>query len=255
VLLRESPECANLPLLAMWNGARVTVVVPAFNEAKRIAAVLRGMPDFVDQVVVVDDASADDTAQVARSVQDVRVVVLRHPKNAGVGAAIVSGYRHALVAPGETSPRDVFVVMAGDGQMAPEDLARVVEPVADGRFDYVKGERFTDAQVRTVMPSPRYWGGRVFSALTSRALGQTIHDSQCGFTAIARGTCARLPLDEVWPGFGYPNDLLLTLGRLGARLGEVPVKACYPHDESKLRLWHVPMVAYVIGRGALRRLR
>jgi glycosyltransferase involved in cell wall biosynthesis len=240
----------------MWNGVRVIVVVPAFNEAKRIADMLRGLPSFVDAAVVVDDASRDGTAAVARSVQDARITVLRHSENRGVGAAIVTGYRHALGTPPEAGdPRDVFVVMAGDGQMAPEDLGAVVAPVAAGQYDYVKGERFTADDVRRVMPAPRYWGGRFFSALTSAALGQRIHDSQCGFTGISRSACARLPLDRVWPGFGYPNDLLLTLRRIGARIGEVPVQPRYPHDESKLRLWHVPLVAYVIGRGVFRRHR
>lgn len=99
----------------MWMQSRVVVVVPAWNEAPRIARVVRGMPAWVDAVVVVDDASTDGTAEAARAVGDARVEVVRHASNRGVGAAIATGYRRCASEPG--GPRDAFVVMAGDDQM------------------------------------------------------------------------------------------------------------------------------------------
>ncbi len=126
----------------MRSGARVVVVVPAFEEAPRIGRVIAGMPSFVDDVVVVDDDSRDDTAARARAFADrggrdgrgesghPRVTVIEHATNRGVGAAIVSGYRWALGQSG--AARDAFAVMAGDGQMDPADLAAVVDPVIAG---------------------------------------------------------------------------------------------------------------------------
>src|SRR4051812_31827902 len=109
----------------MWQSAKVAVVVPCFREARLITRTLSGIPAFVDLIVVVDDASDDGTAEAVRNLADCRVELVVHPENRGVGAAIVSGYRAALKA-----DCDVIAVMAGDAQMAPEDLTAVIAPVA-----------------------------------------------------------------------------------------------------------------------------
>ena len=237
----------------MLEGARVVVVVPAWEEAPRIGRVIRGMPAWVDAIVVVDDASTDGTSGAAAlaGAGDPRVEVARHAQNRGVGAAIVTGYRRALAQGG--SARDAFVVMAGDGQMDPEDLPAVVEPVVSGRADYVKGDRFRRADTARAMPPARQLGGRVFSWATARAIGVPISDSQCGYTAIARGACARLDLEALWPRYGYPNDLLSQLAIRRLRIAEVPVRAVYADEVSRLTLRHVPVVAGLIARAALRR--
>ena len=114
----------------MFEGVHVVVVVPAFGEAPRIARVLQTMPGCVDRVIVVDDASRDGTAGVAKSAGGGRVEVVSHLENKGVGAAIVTGYRRAMEL--TSRPNDAFVVMAGDGQMAPGDLPALVGPIARG---------------------------------------------------------------------------------------------------------------------------
>ncbi len=235
----------------MWDGSRVIVVVPAWNEAPRVARVVGGMPAWVDEVIVVDDASADATAEAALSTRDPRVVVERHVENRGVGAAIVTGYRRACAAGG--GPLDAFAVMAGDGQMHPDDLPAVVAPIAEGHADYVKGDRFHDSAGAAAMPLPRRIGGRLFSWGTSVAIGRPISDSQCGYTAMARSACEQLDLDALWPGFGYPNDLLsqLTLRRL--RVVEVPVRAVYADEVSRLRARHLPVIAALVARAWWRR--
>jgi glycosyltransferase involved in cell wall biosynthesis len=103
----------------MWLNSRVIVIVPAWDEAPRIARMLAKVPSWVDRVVVVDDASTDGTARVALALGNSRVDVLRHGCNRGVGAAIATGYRFALKAQGGS--HDAFVVMAGDDQMDPLD--------------------------------------------------------------------------------------------------------------------------------------
>src|SRR5207253_226228 len=111
---------------------------PAYDEAPRIARVLASMPREVDHVIVVDDASRDGTAGVAHAhasaTNDARIEVISHAVNRGVGAAIVTGYRRAMQL--ASSPRDAFVVMAGDGQMHPGDLPALASPVALGHADY-----------------------------------------------------------------------------------------------------------------------
>jgi hypothetical protein len=142
--------------------------------------------------------------------------------------------------------------MAGDGQMDPADLAAVVDPVVQGLAGYVKGNRFLRPETRHAMPRSRQLGGRVFSRLTARAIGVAVHDSQCGYTAIAREVCASLDLAGLWPRFGYPNDLLGQLAVRQVRLAEVPVRAIYADEVSKLRARHTVAIAGLVGRAFLR---
>jgi hypothetical protein len=165
----------------------------------------------------------------------------------------VTGYECAATI--ASAPRDVFVVMAGDGQMDPGDLPSLVAPVAAGVADYVKGDRFRSPGVSRAMPIGRLLGGLAFSRLTSRAIGVSISDSQCGYTAIAREACARLELRALWPSYGYPNDLLSQLALRGLRIAEVPVRAVYADEVSRLRARHVPVIAGLVARAWIRRLR
>jgi len=139
--------------------------------------------------------------------------------------------------------------------MDPDDLERVARPIVLGDADYVKGDRFGDPTVLRSMGLPRWIGGQVFTRLTSAAIGQRISDSQCGYTALARGAALAVDLEGLWPGFGYPNDLLGQLKALDLRVAEVPVRPVYGDEVSKLRLRHLPSIFYLIGRAAVRRRR
>jgi glycosyltransferase involved in cell wall biosynthesis len=236
----------------MWMGSRVVVVVPAWDEAPRIGRVMRGVPAWVDAIVVVDDASGDGTAEAALAVGDPRVEVILHERNLGVGAAIATGYKRASAL--ASGPRDVFVVMAGDGQMDPRDLPSLVTPVARDEADYVKGSRFRTGEVVGTMPMGRLLGGLVFSWATSCAIGIPISDSQCGYTAISQGACARLDLEALWPRYGYPNDLLSQLTLRNMRIAEAPVCPVYGDEVSRLKSRHVPLVAALVARAWLRRV-
>jgi glycosyltransferase involved in cell wall biosynthesis len=233
----------------------VYVIVPAFNEQPRIAAMLRSVPSWVTQIVVIDDASTDDTqARVAEcAATDARIVYRGLARNGGVGAAIANGYRYLLATVND--PRAVFVVMAGDGQMKPSDLERVVAPVVAQHADYVKGERFSHHDVRRIMPGPRYWAGRALSWCTSQAVGFAVSDSQCGYTAISREACSKLDFDTFWYGYGYPNDVLGQLAARNLRVFETPVEPSYEAGlQSKLRAYHVPAIGFVIARSFVRRV-
>jgi hypothetical protein len=226
----------------MWRGSRISVVVPAYCEERLIGRVLRSVPRFVDHVVVVDDASPDTTSQRVCEIDDARIELCRHAENQGVGAAIATGYARAIAA-----GADVMAVMAGDAQMDPADLPALLEPVVTGRADYAKGNRFVH-QRRQDMPLGRRVGGAMLSALTRAATGLRIDDSQCGYTALRADFAELLDLDDLWPRYGYPNDLLCALAAAGARVVEVPVRPIYADESSGVRPWHVLVIAGVIAR-------
>src|SRR5215470_13646759 len=125
----------------MLDGKRVAVVVPAFDEERLVGETIRGIPEFVDAIIVVDDASRDGTAAAAESAGDARIQVLRHERNSGVGAAIVTGYRRAL-----EEEIDVTCVMAADNQMDPDELGGLAEPVAHGDVEYAKANRLVSGE-------------------------------------------------------------------------------------------------------------
>jgi glycosyltransferase involved in cell wall biosynthesis len=207
----------------VYHGLRLAVVVPAYNEADRIAATVSGIPAYVDEVIVVDDASQDATFVAARQAARGGLLVLRHPQNRGVGAAIATGYREAL-----GRGCDVAVVMAGDGQMDPADLPALLAPIIAGRADYSKGNRFAHAELRSAMPALRRVGNTLLSLLSRAASGYWhVFDSQCGFTAATGNILERIDLDGLYPRYGYPNDLLARLAVAGARVEDVPVRPIY----------------------------
>jgi glycosyltransferase involved in cell wall biosynthesis len=235
------------------DGKSVAVVVPAYREAQLIGETLRGVPAFVDRVYVIDDASDDGTADAARALGDSRVEVLRHEQNGGVGASIVSGYKRALA-----DGVDVTAVMAADNQMDPDDLEKLVRPVAAGDVDYAKANRLVSGEAWQVIPRSRYLGNAVLSLLTKIASGYWhVADSQSGYTAISRDTLAALDLDRVYRKYGFPNDMLVHLNVYNARVRDLPSRPVYGvGEQSGIKIRSVvPRISWLLLKGFLWRLR
>ncbi len=222
----------------MFENRRVAVVVPAYNEEKLIDRVLDTMPVFVDRVIVVDDASTDGTADALATAQvrmNGRLRVVHHSKNAGVGAAIVTGYRLAVE---EAQGNDLVVVMAGDAQMDPADLPRLLMPLVRDQADYTKGNRLFTGQAWKIIPRHRYLGNAVLSLLTKIASGYWhVADSQSGYTAITIDALRVLQLERLYPRYGFPNHLLVELNNYDFRVRDVPIQPVYNVGEvSGIRL-------------------
>ncbi len=236
----------------MYRELSVGVVIPAFNEERAIARAIAAVPDWVDFVIVVDDGSHDSTgAQATR--HDRSVELIRHGTNRGVGAAIVSGYRRALQV-----GLDVVAVMAGDGQMDPNDLPALLDPLAEGRADYAKGNRFLHDAVWREMPLTRIAGNVALSLATRVTSGYYhIFDSQCGYTAVTTAALSRIDLQRVFPRYGYPNDLLARLHAAGMRVADVPVRPIYGADwKSGIKVHNVVYpISFVLARSWLQRAR
>lgn len=231
----------------MLEGKRVAVVMPAHNEEHLVAETIAGIPAFVDRIVVVDDASDDATVERARDTDDARVEVIQHERNAGVGAAIVTGYKRAI-----EEQMDVTCVMAADNQMDPYDLEMLAGPVARGEVDYAKANRLVTGEAWQLIPRTRYLGNAALSFLTKIASGYWhVADSQSGYTAIGLPVLAMVDLDRVYPRYGFPNDLLVHLNIVNARVRDFPSRPIYGVGErSGIRYRHVvPKISWLLWKG------
>ena len=218
----------------MHSGWHVGVIIPAKNEELFIGRVLDTLPTFVDSVVVIDDGSSDGTSKIANKYQDqpYNLTVIRL-EGMGVGAAIDTGHRELL----RTCPKPfVSAVMAGDGQMDPEDLVRVINPIVEQQCDYVKGNRFIHPEGLGNMPKVRRFASQILAFLTTLASGTAVSDPQCGYTATSHQILEEWNWAKSWEKYGYPNYWLIELSKLSFSVIEVPVKSIYGNEKSNLKM-------------------
>jgi len=214
----------------MYKGKTVCVVVPAYNESTQIGKVIETMPDFVDAVVIIDDASTDNTIEIAEKYeqQSEKITLIQHDKNQGVGGTIATGYKWS-----RDNNYDMAVVMAGDGQMDPVDLPLLLDPVAEDRADYSKGNRLFTGEAYTKIPKIRYIGNAFLSLLTKIASGYWhVADSQSGYTVINKRALHLIDWDHMYKRYGQPNDLLTRLNVYNLRVADIPIEPVYNVGET-----------------------
>jgi glycosyltransferase involved in cell wall biosynthesis len=219
----------------MYKNKTVAIVIPCYGEETQIRNVIETMPDFVDKMYVIDDQSKDKTFEVIEDCAKTnsKVVPILHKKNGGVGKAISTGYIRA-----RDEGIDITVVMAGDGQMDPDDLESVVDPVAEDLVDYCKGNRFLYRDGVKKIPRTRFFGNFVLSAMTKIISGYWhVSDSQTGYTAISLMALKNIDVENIFPRYGCPNDILVKLNIEDMRVGEVPVNPLYGvGEQSKMKI-------------------
>jgi len=238
----------------MYKDKSICVVVPAYNEATQIGKVIETMPDYVDYVFIVDDASKDKTVEIVKKYQkkSKKIQLIEHEVNKGVGGSITRGYKRA-----RDNDIDITAVMAGDGQMDPDDLEKIIEPVASGSADYSKGNRLFYGDAWSMIPHIRYMGNSFLSLMTKVASGYWhIADSQSGYTAISLTALKRIDLDGIYKDYGMPNDLLIKLNQFDFKVRDVHIKPVYNIGEkSGIRLIKViPKISWLLCKGFSRRL-
>ena len=209
----------------MYKNKSLAVVLPCYNEESQIGKVIETMPNHVDKIIIVDDCSVDNTVKVvedfARS--DLRIELIKHRKNHGCGGALATGY---LLARDQNF--DVVVRMDGDGQMDPEDLKFLLDPVVNGEIDYTKGNRLFSGEAYKMIPRSRYFGNAILSLLTKFASGYWhVADSQSGYTAMNKHVLNTLDWRQMYTRYGQPNHLLIMLNVYNFRVRDIPVKPIY----------------------------
>jgi glycosyltransferase involved in cell wall biosynthesis len=238
----------------MYKNKKIGVVVPAYNEENFIGIVIEKIPAYIDLICVVDDFSTDRTNEVANKAAEIdptKIKIIKHEKNSGVGKAIITGYKLCI-----GNDVDIAVVMAGDNQMDPIQLPKLLDPIVNDKADYTIGDRLTNLAHQKGMSLWRRMGNWILKWLTRIvAWNNNITDPQNGFTAITRKALLNLDLNNVYPRYGYCNDILVSLSLAKTRILQVPMPAVYGFEKSKIKYWHyIPTLSWLLLRKFLWRI-
>jgi dolichol-phosphate mannosyltransferase len=208
----------------MYKGLKVVLIVPVLDEVQKIGEVVRRAPrEIVDEVLVVDDGSRDRSPEVA---SELGATVLRLGRTLGVGAALRVGIRWA-----QQRGFDVVAICAGNNKDSPEELPRLLDPIADDGADFVQGSRFLAGGRTGGMPLYRHLATRLHPFLFSLSAGKRVSESTNGFRAFRVKLLddARINLDQSWlDEYELEPYLYWKTIRLGYKTTEVPVTKIYP---------------------------
>lgn len=210
-------------------------VIPAYNEEKTVATVVKECKRFVKNVLVVDDGSTDQTAQQAEKA-GAKVII---QKNGGVGRATKTGLLNAL-----KGGYQIFLIIDADLQHNPQEIPRLLEPLVSGNADVAIGSRFIEHQ--TNIPKHRFIGNMVLTILTSLFTGLKITDSQCGYRAFTRKALKIIPLQKMDDSFAHHMELFFVLSKYKIKFIEVPVSARYGGEDHTINA--VPHFLILVSR-------
>jgi glycosyltransferase involved in cell wall biosynthesis len=209
------------------NGKRIIVVLPAYNAAKTLEKTVREIPDVVDECILVDDNSRDETAEVARRLG---LVVEVHPKNRGYGGNQKTCYAKAL-----EHRADVVVMLHPDYQYTPLLVTPMATMIAYGVYDVALGSRILGGGALTGgMPLYKYVANRFLTAFQNLMMGAKLSEYHTGFRAFSKEALAALPIEENSDDFVFDNQFLAQAVMHGARIGEISCPTKYFPEASSI---------------------
>ena len=230
----------------MLIGKKVVVVLPAYNAAKTLKATVSGVPPgFVDEFILVDDASQDETEALSR---ELGLTTIRHPKNRGYGGNQKSCYAAALA-----SGADVIVMLHPDYQYSPKLVPALAWLVASGEYDVALGSRILGGTaLRGGMPLYKYVSTRALTFLQNLATGAKLSEYHTGFRAFSRAVLEAVPWQENSDDFVFDNQILNQILAEGFRIGEISCPAKYFEDASSINFSRSVTYGLGVVLGALR---
>ena len=227
----------------MQNGKCIVVVLPAYNAERTLERTLAGVPPgIVDQFLLVDDASQDNTAALARSLGDrYPLSVIIHPKNRGYGANQKTCFEAGL-----NAGADVVVMLHPDYQYEPKLLASLSGLVSSGVYDVALGSRILgNGAIKGGMPCYKYIANRTLTLLQNLAIGQKLSEYHTGYRAYSREVLESVRFQENSDGFVFDNEILVQCHLAGFAIGEISVPTKYFPEASSIDLG--PSIVYGLG--------
>jgi dolichol-phosphate mannosyltransferase len=218
-----------------YSNYNISVVIPCYRETVHVLNVISRVPDYVNNIICVDDCCPDTTGQyIKNNCEDSRVTVIIHEKNQGVGGAMISGYKAAL-----DLSTDIIVKIDGDGQMDPELIPQFINPIINNDSDYTKGNRFFDIENISSMPKMRLFGNAVLSFMSKLSTGYwKTFDPNNGYTAINAKALRHIPLQKINHTYFFESDMLFRLNTLRAVVEDIPMIAKYGEETSHISIFN-----------------
>jgi glycosyltransferase involved in cell wall biosynthesis len=212
----------------MVNGKKVVIVLPAYNAARTLEMTYKQIPsEFVDDIVLVDDASWDDTSKVAH---DLGIKVIIHERNTGYGGNQKTCYRTAL-----ELGADIIIMLHPDYQYTPKLIPAMATMIAYGEFDAVLASRILGiGALQGGMPLYKYISNRFLTLMENILLGHKLSEYHTGYRAFSREILERLPLEKNSDDFVFDNQMLAQIIWFGYRIGEVSCPTKYFDDASSI---------------------
>ncbi len=221
------------PLSTKEKSACVAVVIPSYKVSMHILNVLSSIGSEVSHIYVVDDACPEFSGRLVEThCKDIRVKVIYHATNLGMGGAMITGYRAAIA-----DKADIIVKIDGDGQMDPAYIPIFIKPILNGEADYTKGNRFFYLENIKIMPKIRLVGNAVLSFIAKLSTGYwNLFDPNNGYTAIHSNVANHLPFDKISLGYFFQIDILFRLNTLNANVHDIPMDSHYADETSSLKI-------------------
>jgi glycosyltransferase involved in cell wall biosynthesis len=218
--------------LAMIQGKKLVVVLPAFNAARTLEKTYREIPhEIVDEVILVDDASSDATIIRAQELGIPHLI--QHPKNLGYGGNQKTCYRKAL-----ELGADIVVMVHPDYQYTPKLIPAMSSIIANGLYDVVLGSRVLGrGALKGGMPVYKYIANRILTLIQNLALGHKLSEYHTGYRAFSRRVLESLPLEECSDGFVFDNQMLVQILHFGFSIAEITCPTLYTADSSSISFW------------------
>ena len=216
--------------------SRITMVIPVFNEELNIEHVIKGVSSFVENIIVIDDCSTDNSYKIIKDLEKQnpdKITVLTNKKNRGIGYTVKKGFLKSL-----EFDNDIVIKFDGDNQHLPEDIQSFVDKIIRDEYDFVKGNRFLNNEYSKPMPTLKIIGNLITTNLQKLVSGNyNISDPNNGFLAIKKNHLKSIDFKNLKNNYYFENSLLICVSSLGLKIGEIPIKTIYAGEKSSIPIF------------------
>lgn len=216
----------------MIDKKKIGVVIPCYNTGSTAYKVISKLPNYIDQIVVIDDSCPENTGKILqKNIRNNKIKILFNKINMGVGASVIRGYRHLL-----KFDIDIFVKIDGDNQMDTKEMINLISPILSNQFNYTKGTRYMSKKSLKNLPFTRYFGNYLISYFSKITTGYwNIFDFLNGYTCMDRDFVKKILKFKIDKRFFFETHILIILNILHAKVKDIPVTIQYKNNKSNFK--------------------